>query len=163
LIDAPGGVLYHESMTKLYLAGPMRTYEEFNFPAFRRARVWLRSAGFEVFCPAERDELDGFSPTGMKGTSEELATVGFNLREALGCDLNWICQHADGIALLDGWELSSGAKAEVAVGNALGIPHKSVDDWLTEVGWSRILCGDCHEEFAAPLCPCCPGQEKNAV
>lgn len=115
---------------KLYLAGPMRGYESFNFPAFREGRKRLRDAGFEVFCPAEKDELEGFNPTGLSGTSEELAELNFNLREALGADLDWICENADGIALLDGWEHSSGARAEVAVARALGIKVGPLDAWL---------------------------------
>ena len=49
------------------------------------------------------------------------AQHGFNLREALGVDLAWICTHADGIALLPGWRNSKGATAEHAAAVALGL------------------------------------------
>lgn len=109
----------------VYLAGPMRGIPEFNFPAFYQAAVDLRAIGHTVFNPAERDnevhgtDISKGNPTG----SEELATAehGFNIREALGADLTWICETADAIALLPGWRNSKGAVAEHATALALGL------------------------------------------
>lgn len=109
---------------KVYLAGPMRGIPQFNFPAFDYAAAKLREQGFEVFSPAERDRtvystrLEA-NPTG----SEEQAVkeVGFSLRKAFHADTEWISLHADGIALLPGWEKSSGAIAENALATALGL------------------------------------------
>ena len=110
---------------KLYLAGPMRGIPEFNFPAFKIAAEILRSRGYEVFNPAEKDnERHGTDISKGNTTGDETVaakTHGFNLREALGVDLAWICEHADGIALLPGWENSKGAKAEHATAVALGL------------------------------------------
>ena len=111
---------------KLYLAGPMRGIPEFNFPAFHKAAAELRAAGHEVFSPAERDiERHGgvdISKDNAKGDEGEAAAKhGFNLRVALGEDLEWICKHAEGIALLPGWENSKGATAEYATAIALGL------------------------------------------
>ena len=39
---------------QLYLAGPMRSIKDFNFPAFNAAAAKLRAAGHEVFNPAEK-------------------------------------------------------------------------------------------------------------
>ena len=109
---------------KLYLAGPMRGIPEFNFPAFHKAAAELRAAGYEVFNPAERDiERDG-KDWGKVVPSGDLAAIeqqGFSLRVALGEDLEWICKHAEGIALLPGWENSIGATAEYATAIALGL------------------------------------------
>jgi hypothetical protein len=110
---------------KVYLAGPMRGIPEFNFPAFHKAAKKLRKQGYEVFSPAERDierhgkDISKRNPTG----DEKLATAkhGFNIRDALGDDMAWICRHADAIALLPGWKKSKGAKAERALGEALGL------------------------------------------
>lgn len=110
---------------KLYLAGPMRGIPEFNFPAFHTAADRLRAAGHFVFSPAEKDnERHGTDISkGNASGCEEVAAKehGFNLREALGADLAFICGHADGVALLDGWERSKGANAERATGEALGL------------------------------------------
>jgi hypothetical protein len=106
---------------RVYLAGPMRRQPAFNFPAFHAAAAALRNLGHEVFNPAEADENNGFDPTGMSG-HEDLSHLGFDLREALGADLAYICKRADAVVTLPGWEGSSGATAEVATAKALGLP-----------------------------------------
>ena len=107
---------------KIYLAGPMRGYPNFNFPAFDKAADLLRRQGFTVFSPAEHDrtkhpDIEN-NPTG----DEEIAAsqTGFSLREALAADTNYICKTADAIALLPGWEESRGVAAELALAKALG-------------------------------------------
>lgn len=110
---------------KIYLAGPMRGYAQFNFPKFNEVAAKLRAAGHTVFNPAERDveeygeELAASNAYG----DEELAAkdFGFSLREALHADLTYICLHADTVVLLPGWERSKGALAERATGEALGL------------------------------------------
>lgn len=110
---------------KIYLAGPMRGIPEFNFPAFHAATAKLRAEGHYVFNPAERDiEHHGVDISkGNTAGCEEMAARdhGFNLREALKDDLEFICLHADAIAMLPGWEKSKGAKAERATAIALGL------------------------------------------
>lgn len=110
---------------KIYVAGPMRGIPEFNFPAFHKAAAGLRAEGHIVFNPAERDnEHHGtdISKGNMTG-DESLAAAqhGFNLREALGAELAWICAEADAIALLSGYENSKGALAEYHTAKALGL------------------------------------------
>ena len=105
---------------RVYVAGPMRGVAQFNFPAFYDAAEALRRLGHEVFNPAERDSKVGFDPTELAG-DEDLTEHGFDLREALAADMEWISLHADAIALLPGWESSRGAQAEVALARALGL------------------------------------------
>lgn len=108
----------------IYVAGPMRGYPEFNFPAFHRAAKFLRDQGHIVFNPAERDEeVHGteFSKKFKTGSLEAATNAGFNLRRALGDDLAWITSQADAIYLLTGWQRSKGACAEKATGEALGL------------------------------------------
>lgn len=110
--------------TKVYLAGPMRGIPNFNFPAFRSAAAQLRSWGFDVFSPAEKDEeVHGkdFSTQFKTGSLEAAESQGFSLRRALGDDTAWICKEADGIVMLPGWENSKGALAEKALAEALGL------------------------------------------
>ena len=110
---------------KIYLAGPMRGIPEFNFPAFHKAAQHLRELGHFVFSPAERDnERHGTDISKGNATGDESIAAkehGFNLREALGADLAWICAEADIIAMLPGWETSKGATAERATAIALGL------------------------------------------
>lgn len=112
-------------MKRCYVAGPMRGIPEFNFPAFNAAAAKLRAEGWTVFNPAEKDnERHGtdISKGNMTG-DESIATAqhGFNLREALAIDLDFICREADAIALLPSWERSKGANAEKATADALGL------------------------------------------
>jgi len=89
---------------RLYLAGPMTGYPEFNYPAFYEAAANLRRAGHFVFNPAEAtDHTDG------------------NPIEYLLVDLAWIIAHAEGIAMLPGWDKSKGAKVEHALAEYLGL------------------------------------------
>jgi hypothetical protein len=113
---------------KLYLAGPMRGIDRSNFPAFHAAAKELRDFGHQVFSPAENDiEYYGESATGDYTDVPE-----FCLRDALHRDLEWICKHADGIALLRGWETSKGATAENATAVALGL-RRMIQD--VQGGW----------------------------
>src|SRR5271167_1909008 len=107
---------------RIYIAGPMRGIENFNFPAFHKAAAELRALGHEVFNPAEKDiEKYGYKLLNSAGDENEASSqVGFSLRDALAMDLEWICQHADAIALLPGWRKSKGATAEHATAVALG-------------------------------------------
>jgi hypothetical protein len=108
----------------VYLAGPMRGHKDFNFPVFHHAAKVLRSQGFIVFSPAEHDlKKHGDAIAHNEKGDEDLATktVGFSIREAMGSDLAWICAEADIVALLPGWEASTGATAERATGIAINI------------------------------------------
>jgi hypothetical protein len=110
---------------KIYLAGPMRGIPEFNFPAFHANAAKLRAQGHFVFSPAERDiektgvDISKGNATGDNAIAE--AQYGFSLREALKDDLEFICLHAEAIALMPGWENSKGANAERATAIALGL------------------------------------------
>jgi hypothetical protein len=108
---------------KIYLAGPMRGYPNFNFPAFDYAAERLRQEGHLVFSPADHDRsVDPRIEDNPTGDEDLAAKVtGFSIRDALAADTSWICNEADAIALLPGWEKSSGATAERALAVALGL------------------------------------------
>jgi hypothetical protein len=111
----------------VYLAGPMRNIKDFNFPAFHAAAAKLRAEGHTVFSPAEKDvETYGENVNSPSGSERTMAKkVGLTpmelRREVFLVDTEWICKHADAIALLPGWESSKGATAERALGIALGL------------------------------------------
>jgi hypothetical protein len=109
---------------KLYLAGPMRGYDQYNFPAFIEAASALRMFGdHEVWSPAERDmKEDGFDPEKDRPKS---------MSHYMEHDLPAVCR-AEGVALLPGWEQSQGACLEVVVALSL---NKSVYAYYGERGY----------------------------
>ena len=107
---------------RIYVAGPMRGYPNFNFPAFHEAAAQLRAAGHEVHSPAEHDESGGFDPS---GSDED-----FDLRAAFRWDLDQV-QAADAVVVLSGWTGSQGASAEVAVARVIGTAVLTLDQVLT--------------------------------
>lgn len=115
---------------KIYVAGPMRGIPEFNFPAFFKATSQLREAGHDVFCPAEHDVQGGFHPTGLTG-DEDLAKLGFDHRDALAQDIDWILREAEAVCVLPGWKHSLGATAEVAAAKAIGLKVDSIGGFLS--------------------------------
>lgn len=108
---------------KLYLAGPMRGYPKFNFPAFHSAAKMLRAVGYEVFSPAEK---------GMEAHAEAQAESLAFRRLVFALDTEWICKEADGVALLDDWAASSGARAEDALAGAIGLPSRHWTMWIRQ-------------------------------
>lgn len=116
---------------RVYLAGKMQGVPFFNFPAFHKAAARLRREGYYVFNPAEADidrlgvdpSLD--NPTGDVALAAE--RHGLSRRECLAEDLSWIALNADIVALLPGWRESSGARAEVALAEALGLELRELE------------------------------------
>lgn len=109
---------------RVYIAGPMRGIEYFNFPAFDAARDRLRKFGLNAISPADMDRAIGFDPNQIANPEgydwRDLNKVGFNLRDALDRDVAAL-KECDAIYLLDGWEGSKGAQAEKAVAEWLGL------------------------------------------
>lgn len=110
---------------RVYLSGPMSGLPEFNFPAFHKYAAELRSKGYTVFSPAEKDN-ERFGKDISKGNltgdpKQAVEEHGFSLREALAEDLAFICREADAIALMPGWDKSKGATAEYYVAIALNL------------------------------------------
>jgi hypothetical protein len=109
---------------KIYIAGPMRGYPNFNFDAFFDMEKWLQAKGYETFNPARSDKEvygDNVNNSATGDLSDPAVQTGFSLREALGRDTEWISHHADALYMLNGWERSTGAKAEWTLGVALGL------------------------------------------
>ena len=110
---------------RIYLAGPMRGYPNFNFPTFDYAAAKLRAEGHTVFSPAERDrEAYGAdienNPT---GDESKVANAACTINDCMDADCHWICREAQAVALLPGWEKSSGANAELSLAKALGLSY----------------------------------------
>lgn len=102
---------------KIYIAGPMTGYPEFNFPAFHTAEYTLSKQGWTVFNPAKKDaekDLAGFAT----GDAKEAIAKGFDFREAFLWDVARVIE-SDAIYMLRGWHGSPGAFAEHAVAVAV--------------------------------------------
>ncbi len=82
----------------IYLSGPMTGLPDLNYPRFHEVASKLRAAGNIVYSPAE------FSHHGD-----------FPIRQAFAEYTSFICNRADTIVMLEGWEASKGALAEKAL------------------------------------------------
>jgi hypothetical protein len=100
---------------KIYIAGPMTGYPDFNYPAFDAAFVELRKKGYEAISPAVWDTTD----------PKKIKPWEFYTRAGLELMLK-----ADAVATLKGWDESKGAGLEVYVARALEMPVKPLEDWL---------------------------------
>jgi hypothetical protein len=88
---------------KAYLAGPMSSLPELNFPAFHREAAYLRSLGHEIVNPAEIN-------------TDPNAKWADCMREDITA-LVW----CEGIFMMPGWERSKGASLEHHIAQSLGM------------------------------------------
>lgn len=103
-------------MKTVYLAGPMRDYKLFNFPAFFAAAIELRKMGYEVTNPAEYDMAMGMDPSlDVNDPDQVFMDMDIILRQ----DFRQVLD-ADIIVFLPGWEASVGARAERVVAHYSG-------------------------------------------
>lgn len=101
---------------KIYIAGPMSGYPEWNYPSFFAAEEKLQAEGWDVKNPARKDEEMGYDDPEAKKTGDTALSIAkgvFNFREAFEWDIRQILQ-GNAIYMLKGWEASPGACAEHA-------------------------------------------------
>jgi hypothetical protein len=101
---------------KVYLAGPMRGHEGWNFAAFDDAERRWREVGHQPFSPAA-----AFRALGWEVGCPKLAKDSAHLTHVMTLDLACVAA-ADAIALLPGWEGSGGATMELAAAMFLRKP-----------------------------------------
>ena len=89
----------------VYLSGPMTGIQDFNFPAFNQKADDFREIGYDVINPAENHDGKTDLPY-----EEYMKT---DLKQVTDCDT---------IAMLRNWEHSNGARIELMVAQACGIP-----------------------------------------
>lgn len=97
----------------IYVSGGMTGYELFNFPEFNRVAELLRRRGYAVINPADKGIIDGWTWADY---------LKYDLAQVIRCD---------GVATLDGWQHSKGARLECTVAEGLEIPVLAYQDWLT--------------------------------
>lgn len=113
LADKPRVALAAARANRLYLAGPMTGFEDFNFPAFNAMAAELRARGYVVENPAEH---------GVVEDAEWADYMAYDLTR-LG-----LCGQ---VAVLPGWENSKGARLEVHIARELGMPVVNAHDLVS--------------------------------
>lgn len=114
-LDAPpGGAVPPPAAAaprRLYLAGPVTGHPAGNAPAFAQAADALRAAGYTVWVPPEEVLPETAWPDALRRCLPALCR-----------------QH--GVAVLRGWDHSRGARLEVTVAQALGMPVYPWPAWV---------------------------------
>ena len=101
LDNATEELLNEKPEQKIYIAGPMQGYENFNRPAFNDAVTVLLMQGYIALSPA-------------------ILPDGLTQAEYMQIDLAML-QCCDAIYMLKGWEESAGAMAELSLAMKLGL------------------------------------------
>ena len=101
---------------RLYIAGPMTGFRDFNRPMFNAAEAMLTERGYDVLNPARSEDR------------EECTFWSDYMRPALR-DIST----ADGLALLPGWASSKGAQLEAFIASQLDIWVRPLVDWMEEI------------------------------
>lgn len=111
-------------MTRLYVSGPVTGIEDGNLAAFESVQKELEAAGYLTDKPHDLVDREDSHETAMLLCVNELTgrTQKPGIRHPV--------PRYDGVALIEGWEQSEGAKLEKAVAEACGMPCKTVDEWL---------------------------------
>ncbi len=102
-------------MTVLFLSGPISGYTEHGL-AFLAAQEQLKLAGFDVENPCRNRPLSV-----VEGEPVWRSYMRASIRQMLKCE---------GVAYLPGWQYSKGAQIEIALAESVGIPVRSVGEWV---------------------------------
>ena len=95
---------------RVYVVGQVSSHDDLNVPAFEEARKALMIAGYSPLIPHDFVPCDSDWRQAMRRSLETLAK-------------------ADGLACLDGWSKSNGARIEVEIAQRIGLPTLRVEDW----------------------------------
>lgn len=107
----------------VYVIGPVTGIEDDNRPAFEQARKQLFAAGhWGVSIPHDVVPKGASWPVAMRHSLARLTATG-------QCGL---AVSIERVAMLPGWEGSKGARLEHQVAVELGIPCKTVDEWVEQ-------------------------------
>lgn len=104
-------------MKMLYVSGAMTAHQHdlddpWHFKEFNRVAELLRREGYAVINPADKGVIDGWTWAQY---------LKYDLAQVMRCD---------GVATLDGWEASKGARLEVVVAEGLEIPVLPYQQWM---------------------------------
>ena len=99
---------------KIYISGPITGVPDLNKPAFIAAEQALRAAGFEVINPMSN---------GLPDSAEWHEHMRADIKMLMDCT---------GVAMLDRWWLSRGARLENNIARCLGMRVEPLETWLIE-------------------------------
>lgn len=117
----------------IYIAGPMRGKPENNFPAFDRAAAMFLSAGHIPVSPVTIGQAHfGNNPAVLP-------------QEYLRKDVRYLTS-CDAIALLPGWESSTGARCEVVVSLTIGLHFFDAETGLAIAPPRRVICNGGYDQ-----------------
>lgn len=107
-------------MTITYVCGPISGYPNANEPAFRQAAQYLKTRDRVPVVPHDVDPVphDGPCPQSHAALTSGEHGVACYLR----ADLVALLERCDEVYVLPGWERSVGARLEIQVAAACGIP-----------------------------------------
>jgi hypothetical protein len=97
---------------RIYVAGPMRGYPEFNYPKFNGFASELAGAGWDIVNPVRVGE--------SIADAEAINSDPALLEAVLAAEILAL-KTCEAIYLLNGWEKSDGARKEVAAAIAHGL------------------------------------------
>lgn len=118
-----------------YISGGMRGYENYNFPNFDKARNKFRKKGYEVLSPADIDRAD----TNTSLYSNQLPFIYRDFYSLFYIKSMSLITHGKClIVMLDGWETSVGACAELFLARWLGIEAVDQRDKIVKVNWEKL-------------------------
>ncbi len=111
-----------ERTPTIYIAGPMRGYEDYNYPAFDDRANMLEGAGWNIVNPAALDRDQGKPMSDPMSFSPDTNYEDHEfMRMALKRDMVAICDECTAIYMMRDWEKSRGAKAEWHLAKAMGL------------------------------------------
>lgn len=109
-------------MSRVYIAGPVTGLPQFNYPAFNAAAQPLRALGHTVCNPAEIDP-----PSADQLHSGQVKPWAYYMRNGIR-----LLMDADAMALLPGWESSTGACLERDIAQSLQMDVRDLASWLSQ-------------------------------
>jgi len=135
----------------IYIAGPMRGKQFFNFPAFDEAREKLLEEGWEVISPADIDREHGFDACFLPIDTHwsDLSEVDVTREECFDRDMEAIRNDCSAIYMLKGWQSSTGAQAEYWAARWLGLDIYYEEESICEEAF-RIQGGDRQQDYGDP-------------
>ena len=128
---------------KIYLAGPMSGYPQYNQQAFEHTAARLRADGFDVTTPFELNDLVWHRHFG-RAFDPATDTCDWGnpiLREMFAEDIR-VLSESDKVVFLNGWKRSKGARLEYTTARQLGIPCERLDGSLIEDPVAIVLSED---------------------